>query len=177
MVTVHTATTDLLDPSFRRELRRFLEAAFAGDFTNDDWQHATGGVHVWLADSSGLISHGSIVERTLLCSRRRVRAGYVEAVATAIVHRRHGHGTTVMRRIGELIRDRCALGALSTGSPAFYEPLGWELWRGPTFVYGRRGYDRTPDDDGGVMILRTVRSPRLELDGEIACDWRQGDVW
>ena len=177
MVTVHTATTDLLDPSLRRELRRFLDAAFAGGFTDDDWQHATGGMHVWLADSSGLISHGSIVERTLQCSGRTVRAGYVEAVATAIPHRRRGHGTAVMRRIGELIRDRYALGALSTGSPAFYEPLGWQVWRGPTSVRGCRGDERTPDDDGGVMILRTVRSPRLDLDGEIVCDWRHGDVW
>jgi hypothetical protein len=27
------------------------------------------------------------------------------------------------------------------------------------------------------MILRTSRSPRLDLDGAIVCDWRLGDVW
>lgn len=177
MVTVHTATTELIDSSFLLHLRRFLDAAFAGDFADEDWDHATGGVHVWLTDSSDLISHGSIVERTLVCSGQTVRVGYIEAVATAIAHRHQGHGTTVMRRIGELIRERYPLGALSTGSHRFYESLGWERWRGPTFVNGPRGRERTRDDDGGIMILRTAGSPRLDPDGEIACDWRPGDVW
>ncbi|MGH9308010.1 MAG: GNAT family N-acetyltransferase, partial [Vicinamibacterales bacterium] len=139
MVTVHTATTDLLDASFRLDLRRFLDAAFGGDFADQDWDHATDGVHVWLEDSSGLISHGSIVERTLVCSGQTVRAAYVEAVATALAHRRQGHGTTVMRCIGELIRQRYPLGALSTGSHRFYEALGWERWRGRTLVSGPLG--------------------------------------
>ena len=82
-----------------------------------------------------------------------------------------------MTHIGDLIRERYALGGLSTGTPAFYAPLGWECWRGPTFVEGPRGCERTPDDDGDVMILRTSRSPHLDLDGEIVCDWRPGDVW
>lgn len=82
-----------------------------------------------------------------------------------------------MKYIGELIRERFTLGALSTGTHAFYETLGWERWRGPTFVDGPRGRERTPRDDGDVMILRTRRSPQLDLDGEIVCDWRLGDVW
>ena len=124
-----------------------------------------------------LISHGSLVERTLVSAGETLRVGYVEAVATAAEHRRHGHAATVMTRIGELIRERYVLGALSTGTHALYESLGWELWRGPTFVDGPRGRERTPDEDGGVMILRTPRSPRLDLDGSLVCDWRPGDVW
>jgi aminoglycoside 2'-N-acetyltransferase I len=177
MVTVHAATTDQLDSSVRLDLRRFLDAAFGGDFADEDWAHAIGGLHVWLTDSSGLISHGSIVERMLVCSGQTVRTGYVEAVATAIARRHQGHGTMVMRRIGELIRKRYPLGALSTGSHEFYESLGWERWRGPTLVSGPRGLERTPDDDGGIMILRTSRSPGLDPGGEIVCDWRPGDVW
>jgi aminoglycoside 2'-N-acetyltransferase I len=69
-----------------------------------------------------------------------------------------------MQRIGELIGERYELGALSTGTPAFYKTLGWELWNGPTFVDGPRGRERTPNDDGN-------------LDGEIMCEWRPGDVW
>ena len=76
-----------------------------------------------------------------------------------------------------LPRRCCELGALSTGTHAFYKRLGWEEWRGPTFVDGPRGRERTPDDDGGIMILRTSSSPHLDLDGEIVCDWRRGDVW
>jgi hypothetical protein len=54
----------------------------------------------------------------------------VEAVATTAAHRRSGYGGTVMKHIGELIRERYVLGALSTGTHAFYETLGWERWRG-----------------------------------------------
>jgi aminoglycoside 2'-N-acetyltransferase I len=82
-----------------------------------------------------------------------------------------------MTQAGDLVRERYELGALSTGTQPFYKTLGWEAWRGRTYVDGPGGRERTPDDDGGVMILRTSRSPRLDLDGEIVCDWRTGDVW
>ncbi len=154
-----------------------LDTAFDGDFSDDDWNHALGGVHVWVSGSHGVICHGSLVERTLVCSGQTLRVGYVEALATAAAHRRKGHGATVMNHIGALIRERYALGVLSTGTHAFYETLGWEKWRGPTFVDGPRGRERTLDEDGGVMILRTSRAPRLDLDGDIVCDWRLGDVW
>jgi aminoglycoside 2'-N-acetyltransferase I len=177
MVTLHSAPSDALDSSFLRELRTLLDTAFEGDFTDEDWDHANGGVHVWLTGSDGVISHGSLVERTLVSSDETLRVGYVEAVATARSHRHNGYASTVMKHIGELTRQRYVLGALSTGAHAFYETMGWERWRGPTFVDGPHGRERTPDDDGGVMILRTPRSPRLDLDGSIICDWRLGDVW
>jgi aminoglycoside 2'-N-acetyltransferase I len=154
-----------------------LDAAFDGDFSDEDWASTLGGVHVWATASDAVIAHGALLDRVLVCSGHTMRAGYVEAVATAASYRRQGHGASVMARIGELIRERYVLGALSTGSHAFYEPLGWERWRGPTFVDGPRGRERTAGDDGGVMILRTSRSPQLDLDGDIVCDWRPGDVW
>ena len=82
-----------------------------------------------------------------------------------------------MSHIDQLIREHYPLGVLSTGTPLFYETLGWERWRGPTFVDSPRGRERTPADDGDIMVLWTPRSPHLDLDGEIVCDWRQGDVW
>jgi aminoglycoside 2'-N-acetyltransferase I len=177
MMTLHAAPTAALSSSFLDHVRALLDIAFEDGFTDDDWDHAVGGVHVWLSDSRGLISHGSLVERTVVCSSQTLQVGYVEAVATAHAHRHKGHGAAVMKHIGELIRERYALGVLSTGTHAFYETFGWERWRGPTLVEGPRGRERTPGDDGAVMILRTSRSPHLDLDGEIVCDWRVGDVW
>ena len=177
MLQLHAATTDSLSPSFLHELRHLLDAAFEGKFSDHDWEHALGGTQVWMNGPHGLVSHGSLVERTFVCSGKTLGVGFVEAVATDTAHRRKGHGATVMSRIGELIREGYPLGALSTGTHRIYETLGWERWRGPTFVDGPHGRERTPGDDGGVMILRTPRSPRLDLDGAIACDWRQGDVW
>jgi aminoglycoside 2'-N-acetyltransferase I len=177
MVALDSASTDDLHPSFLREVRTFLDDAFAGSFTDHDWAHAQGGMHVWLVDSRGLISHGSLVERTLICSNHTMRVGYVEAVATANAHRRRGYGTIVMKHLGELIRARYQLGVLSTGAHRFYESLGWERWRGPTLVNGPGGQERTPEDDDGIMILRTPRSPMLDVTGDIVCDWRAGAVW
>lgn len=177
MPTLHAVPTGALDASQVCAFRTLLDAAFEGDFTDDDWASTVGGVHVWIGGSGEVIAHGALVERQLVCSGHTLRVGYVEAVATAADHRRQGHGTAIMKRIGELICERYALGALSTGSHPFYEMLGWQRWRGPTFVDGLNGRERTPGDDGGVMILRTPRSPALDLDGDIVCDWRAGDVW
>ena len=177
MVELHTASTDALSPSLLGDLRTLFDAAFDGNFSDHDWHHAVGGVHVWVTGLHGLISHGALVERTLACSGETLCVGYVEAVATTASSRRQGHGARVMRRIGALIREGYPLASLSTRTHAFYETLGWERWRGPTFVDGPSGRARTPADDGDVMILRTPRSPRLDLDGDIVCDWRVGDVW
>ena len=171
-----THTADL-DAAARDAIRALLDAAFDGDFSDHDWEHALGGLHVWVSGPDGVIGHGSVVARTLVCSGERLRVGYVEAVATSAAHRRQGHGTAVMRRLGDYIQAQVPLGVLSTGTPAFYETVGWERWRGPTFVDGPTGRARTPDDDGDIMILRSPRSPRLDLDGDIVCDWRRGDVW
>ena len=177
MVTLHSAPTADLSASFLDDLRSLLDVAFDGDFTDEDWAHALGGVHVWLMGPDGLIGHGSVIERNFVCSGEALRVGYVEAVATAPVHQRQGHGTRVMAHLGDLIRERYTLGVLSTGTDGFYSTLGWENWRGPAFVAGPHGPQRTPDDDGGIMILRTPSSPHLDLEGEIVCDWRAGDVW
>jgi aminoglycoside 2'-N-acetyltransferase I len=175
---LHVQPTTALSAPFLRELRDMLVRAYDGDFAGQDWQHLLGGVHVWVADSGGrVISHASVVERTLVCGGGALRTGYVEAVATAAEQRGRGHATAVMRRAAELVRDKYDLGGLSTGNVAFYQRLGWELWRGPTSVDSPQGRRRTPEDDGDVMILRTLRTPPLDLDAEIACDWRAGDVW
>jgi aminoglycoside 2'-N-acetyltransferase I len=177
MVRLQIGSTDTLSAAFLCDLRTLLEEAFIDDFTDDDWNHALGGMHAWVLDDARVISHGSVVPRTIACGGHIVRAGYVEAVATVADRRRERHGTAVMARLDEVIAEQYDLGVLSTGTPAFYETLGWECWRGPTFVDTPEGRRPTPDDDGDVMILRTPRSPRLDLDGPIVCDWRAGDVW
>ena len=178
---VRRVTTDELTPREVSSIRRLLEDAFGSDveerFTEEDWDHAVGGVHFLLELGGEILAHASVVERELHVGRRPIRTGYVEAVATAPAHQRRGHGTAVMRAVGEYIPEHFPLGALGTGSQAFYERLGWEIWRGPSFVRTQAGAQRTPDDDGYIMVLRTPRSPPLDLGDSISCDWRPGDVW
>jgi len=161
-------------------VRKLLRTAFAGDgegFTDADWDHAVGGLHV-LCEVDGLVvAHAALVERELHVGGRPILTGYVEAVATDVRRQGQGLGSLVMTEIGSAIGDRFALGALSTDRTTFYARLGWQQWTGPTSVRTGAGPVRTPDDDGGIMILLTPTSPDLDPNEPISCDWRTGDVW
>jgi aminoglycoside 2'-N-acetyltransferase I len=160
-----------------RELFRAAWADTSEEFTDDDWDHAVGGVHFIVQKSGAIVAHASVVERELHTSGLRLATGYVEAVATLPSHQRRGYGSAVMREVDEHIDRTFRLGALDTGSPAFYERLGWVVWKGPTFVRTDSGLIRTAEDDGQVLVRLTPASPELDLSASISCDWRPGDVW
>lgn len=180
---MHLRTLGTGELGLRREaeLRAMLDAAWAAkedDFTDSDWLSATGGMHLLLEDDGGaIVSHASVVDRVLETGGRALAAGYVEAVATAPAFRRRGHATTMMRAVADLLDERYELGALDTGTPGFYERLGWARWRGPTAVRTIRGVIGTPEEDGFVMVRTTPVTPQLDLTAPISCDWRPGDVW
>lgn len=180
---IHVAATEELSGGTRRALRSFLDRAYDESFSDDDWRHALGGRHAWCTDAQGLLAHGSVVPRTLSLGGTILEVGYVEAVAVRADARRRGIGRAVMEALEALVREDYALGALSAAVDVFYERLGWERWRGPTFVAGptglraRDGWVRTAEEDGGVFVRRTARTPALDLDGPIVCEPRAGDDW
>lgn len=176
VVDVHVAGTDQLSGRQLASIRTLVEDAFEGAFDADDWDHTTGGVHVFIVDDD-IVAHGSVIERTLIADDRRLRTGYVEGVATARPHRYRGLGTMVMKRVAEVIQADFELGALSTGVQEFYELLGWERWRGPTYVDTPSGRVRTQDEDDGILVLRTAATRALDTTVSLTCDWRPGDVW
>lgn len=172
-------TTDLTAGELD-EIRRLLQGAWADDgerFADEDWEHATGGIHVFLEEDGRIRSHASVVERELHTGSHRLRTGYVEAVATHPADRRRGFATEVMRAVGEHIDRAFELGALDSGLTGFYVPLGWEVWEGPTFVRTESGPVRTAEEDGAVMVRRTPTTPLIDLAAPISCEWRPGDVW
>ena len=162
-------------------IRALLDAAFGTDederFTEADWQHAVGGVHFVLDLDGEILAHAAVVEREIHVGGRPARTGYVEAVATAVGQQGRGAGSALMADVNEWIRDRYELGTLGTGRHHFYERLGWETWRGPSFVRTEAGPRRTVDEDGYILVLRTPTSPSFELTESISCEWREGDVW
>ena len=169
-----------LTASETERLRALLWAAFESDdesFSEDDWQHALGGRHFVVEDEGEIVAHAAVVERMVGIGGRTLRAGYVEAVATARDRQGRGHGTRAMQAASVHIRDSFEIGVLGTGSHAFYERLGWTTWRGPSFVRTRDGLVATPDDDGYLMVLRTPSTPALNPRAPIVCEWRPGDVW
>lgn len=167
-----------LSESERIALRRLFDAAYDGEFTDDDFDHALGGWHAIAGDLAAPVAHAAVVARSLVIDTRELRAGFVEAVATLPAHQRTGLGSRVMAAIGDVIRERFELGALSTGEHAFYERLGWERWRGPSYVRAADGtMTRSADEDGGIMILRCAPSRDVDVTAPIACDERAGDSW
>jgi len=170
--------SDALDERTRRAMRGLLDDAFAGEFSDDDWAHALGGSHVIVEAHGAIVAHGSVVPRILDAGGTALRAGYVEAVAVRPDRQRTGLGSTVLRVLGEVTVREFALGALSTGEWPFYERLAWERWQGEAWVrHADDRRERTPDDDDSLMILRTPRTPALDLRAALTCDWRAGDVW
>ena len=170
-----------LRPDEEAGLRELFDEAWSDDaeggFTDQDWDHAVGGVHV-IAEGDGLmVAHASVVERELHTGGHRLPTGYVEAVATRPSHQRQGLGSQVIAAAGELIDRTYRLGALATGVVGFYEQLGWMAWRGPTSVRTDAGLVRTAEEDGNVFVRLTPTSPELDLSAPISCEWRPGDVW
>ena len=175
---VRLCASDQLDSSDRASVRALLDAAFAGDFSDDDWAHALGGTHALVEAGGAVVAHASVVPRVLAVGTQPVRAGYVEAVAVLPARRGEGLGTAVMRAIGEVIAREYELGTLSSGVWRFYVGLGWERWRGPTWVRHPHGrLERSPADDDSLMILRTPTSPPIDLFATLTCDARPGDAW
>ncbi|GGT40252.1 GNAT family N-acetyltransferase [Streptomyces atratus] len=176
--TLHTAHTCLLTPAALDEIRTFLDTAFEGDFSDDDWDHGLGGIHAYVRDGSGLLAHGSVVQRRVIHEGRSYRIGYVEAVAVRADRRREGLGGRVMAMLEQVVDGAYAFGALSASAAgaALYAGRGWLVWPGRIAVLGRYGVERLPDEEGSIRI-RGVAGPVLPpASGTLIFDWRDGDV-
>jgi aminoglycoside 2'-N-acetyltransferase I len=170
----HTAD---LDAPTLRAARALLDDVFGEEMTDHDWEHALGGIHALVWEERQLIGHASVVQRRLLHNGRALRAGYVEGVGVRSERRRRGHGAAMMRALERVISGAYELGGLGSSDQArdFYVSLGWKQWLGPTSALTPSGVLRTPDEDGWVYVL-PLNAP-LDLDKELTCDWRDGDVW
>lgn len=172
--TVHTAD---LDDATRAAARALLDDAFEGDFSDEDWEHSLGGLHVLAREGDALIGHAAVVQRRLLHDGRALRCGYVEGVAVRADRRGRGHGAALMASVEHIVRGGYDVGALGAAddAAAFYAARGWQPWRGRTSALTPRGVVRTEEDDDCVYVL-PVAVP-LATEGELTCDWREGDVW
>jgi aminoglycoside 2'-N-acetyltransferase I len=171
LVMCHTAE---MTPEELGAVRTLMDDA-SGDFTDHDWGHSIGGQHALVVEDGVAVAHGALVMRRLLHSDRSLRTGYVEGVAVRPDRRRRGHADRVMTALESLATayDVLALSSSEQGV-ALYESRGWQRWRGPTSVLSPAGVVPTPDDDGSIYVLG---GSSLDLDSELTCDWRDGDVW
>jgi aminoglycoside 2'-N-acetyltransferase I len=177
MHVVRVVHTSDLDAATREAALAMLIEAFHGDFADDDWEHSLGGMHAVAWEGEEIVGHASLVQRRLLHGGRALRAGYVEGVGVRADRRGRGIGGAVMEPLERLLRGAFDVGGLAATDAAMrlYESHGWLRWRGPTSALTPFGIVRTADADGAVYVL-PLAAP-LDLDGELTCDWRDGDVW
>ncbi|HTQ18445.1 GNAT family N-acetyltransferase [Mycobacterium sp.] len=171
---VHTAD---LDTEAREGVRRMVTDAFAGDFTETDWEHTLGGMHAMICRHGAIIAHAAVVQRRLFYRGDALRCGYVEGVAVREDWRGRGLVSALLDAVEQVMRGAYQLGALSSSARArrLYTSRGWLPWHGPTSVLAPTGPVRTPDDDGSVFVLPVGIS--LDASADLMCDWRAGDVW
>jgi aminoglycoside 2'-N-acetyltransferase I len=176
VIELRTAHTADLDANTRSAIRGLLDAAF-GDISEDTFENVLGGMHAMVVEEGELVGHGSVVQRRLLHSGRTLRTGYVEGVAVREDRRHRGHGAVVMSALERVVRSAYQLGALgaSIEGGRLYSARGWQLWRGPSSALTPDGIRRTADKDGFIYILPV--SVRLDISGELVCDWRHGALW
>lgn len=131
-------------------------------------------VHALVYHDDTLVAHAGFIVRRLYLPGREIDAAYVEYLAAE--PRRQGFGTEAMRALqAEIERRGFRLAALATGSPSFYERLGWRLWRGPAAYRAPDGAAvPTPEEKPMVLDL----GAHANLDDPIECEWRDNnDVW
>jgi aminoglycoside 2'-N-acetyltransferase I len=164
-----------------RELQTLCERAWrakGSEFRPIAWQAALGGMHFVVAEAGAVLAHAAVVDRTLEWDGRRLRTGYVEAVATLPERQGQGLGSAVMRAVARFLDERYELGALDTATPEFYERLGWIRWPGRTGVRGPDGVRLTPQEAGKVLVRFTGVPLHLRKDGLLVCDGRRpGEPW
>lgn len=177
--TVHTAHTSALEPRELEAARELLFLAFADDeFSEHDWEHSLGGMHVLARYEGTLVGHAAVVQRRLLHQGKALRTGYVEGVAVHQDWQRHGIGGRLLEQVEKIITrayEIGALGATDAGAP-LYRGRGWRTWEGGASALTPDGLVATPD---AVSYLHVFQVPGQELDftGELTCDYRLGDLW
>lgn len=133
-------------------------------------------VHVIGRIDGRIVSHAAWVERWLKPSNLgRLRAAYIEAVATMPDAQGRGHAAQIMMALTPLLGE-FDIAALSPSDPAFYARLGWELWQGELSVRTVSGVIASPHEV--AMIFRLPKTPlALDLTAAMSIDGRDGESW
>ena len=174
---VLVARTAELDAATLGELDRLCAAAF-DEAWDGYWERIGPAVHTVMREGGTVVAHACFVERDLLVDGVEISAAYVEAVAVDPLRQGSGLGSVVMRQLGARISASYPLGALATGSNAFYERLGWETWLGEIWLAEHGGRRRMREQEGDIMILRTATTPTgMDVSGTLVGSARAADPW
>lgn len=176
-IDLRVAHTAEAGPAALKAARELLEQVFGDEMTDEDWEHALGGIHAFAWARGRLVGHASVVQRRLLHRGHALRTGYVEGVGVHPERRRQGYGAALMAALERVVHGAYELGALGASEEGarFYASRGWLKWRGATWALTPSGTVRTAEEDDSVYVLPV--SARLDLAGDLTCDYRDGDLW
>ena len=167
---------DEIDLEIESRLVKMLDAAFEGDFSDEDWKHTFGGYRFLGLLEGELIAHGAIVPRKIFFDSQHLTVGYVEGVAVDPRYWRNGYGSSLMAAITKVCRENFEISMLSTDEKAFYTKHGWRDFQGESFVLVQGTEVRSEEEDEGLMYLlgnsTSVKRPR-----KVVCESRDGDSW
>lgn len=171
-------TSDAIDAHARAALRQLWDDAYGDRFSDDDANHAYGGVHVIAMNRDRVIAHASGIPRRIRFGDREWQTiAYVEAVAVHPDFQHQGIGAALMRLLQDEMAKHWELAMLSTGrATSFYEALGWQRWGGTSYTQTAAG----PVEDGehgGLMVLRFGGTVEPDVRLTVTCEDRAGDAW
>lgn len=171
-------SSDAIDTNTRAALRQLWDVAYGDRFSDDDTDHAYGGVHVMAMDDDRVIAHASAIPRRIQFGDGAWQTiAYVEAVAVHPDFQHQGIGAELMRRLQDEMAKRWIVAMLSTGrATSFYEALGWQRWVGTSYTQTADG----PVEDGehgGLMVLRFGGALEPDARLTVTCEDRAGDAW
>lgn len=134
-------------------------------------------VHATASLGGELVGHAVITTRWLQPGGHPfLRCAYVDAVATAPAHQHRGIGSAVMRRLAATAdAGGFEIGGLESELRGFYEPLGWQRWRGQLAGLTDAGLVPTPDQDG-IFVLRLAHTPTIDIDAPLTIQ-ADGRLW
>jgi aminoglycoside 2'-N-acetyltransferase I len=181
MLVLTCVATSALTAAQRLEVLALCASAYEEDLSAYLLQMGEG-LHVLGTVGAELVTHAMVVDRTLEARTSDgstpvpLRTAYIELVATLPSAQRRGFASQLLRALPPSL-GAFDIAALSPSEAAFYERLGWELWRGPLFERTVHGEVASPPDEQ-VMVLRLPRTPvGLDLNSPISVEWREGEVW
>ncbi len=133
-------------------------------------------VRVLVYRDAQMIGHAVVSTRWLQPEGLPIlRCAYIDEVAVSKTEQGKGVGKAMMQHVASIITDY-EIAALETGVPAFYQTVGWQLWRGALAGRGKQGLIPTPQQRG-IMILRLPKTPLLNLDGLLTIEDQTERIW
>ena len=167
-----------LDEATRREIINLCNRAFETDEFNDVFDliaNSVNPMHILGRIEGVLVGHATwSTRRVWLANETCLTTAHLDGVATDPNRQGRGIGSVLIERVNTEIAD-FDIGTLSTERQSFYARLGWESWQGPTARRYATGDVPTPDEP--VMVLRTPRTPELDLSSSLVIEARRGNSW